>query len=124
MKDQNIAIVGLNHAGETFLNEMVRLKPRGVNVVGVCADSDEPGLQTARKEGIECLSLQELVDLGERVDVIFDMSGNRQVRANLRKTLFSSQNQHTIIAPENVARVMWAMIGGDDLPGEMENAGY
>lgn len=124
MKHQNIAIVGLDQVGETFLKEMVRLKERGVKVVGVCDREDAPGAKVAASEGINRLSMEELVDLGDQVDVIFDLSGDRSVRANLRKTLFSSQNQHTVIAPESVARLMWTMISDQGLPPGGENIGY
>lgn len=122
MKSQNVAIIGSGRTGEVFFDEMSRRK--GINVV--CVYNRE-GLELnslAETAGIKRLSLQEIVDLGDDLDVIFDLSGKRDIRAELRKTLFSSQNQHTVIAPESVAQVMWAMISDEGLPQAEGNPGY
>ena len=125
MQNQNIAIIGLNNVGTEFFKAMVNLKDRGVNVLGVSEKVFTEGTQLAQDLGIKNLSIEELVDLGEDVDVIFDLSSNREIRKDLRKTLFSSKNQHTVIAPESVARLMYKMIGKEPLPsGESANIGY
>lgn len=116
MTTQNIAIIGSGSTGQVFLEKMIELKEKGVNVVGVY---NREGLELnsiAEEKGINRLSIQELVDLGDHLDVIFDLSGKREIRAELRKTLFSSNNQHTVIAPESVAQVMWSMMNEGRLP--------
>lgn len=124
MKNQNVAIVGLNKIGEVFLNEMLSLKAKGVNVLGVYSEESDSGQQTAREAGIRSMSIPEIIDLGEGLDIIFDFSGDRTVRAELRSTLFSSNNQHTVIAPESVAQLMWAMIGAEQLNSGSPHIGY
>lgn len=121
---QNIAIIGSNHSGEIFYNEMTRLKRKGINVVCVYNRAGLDLNSMAETAGIKRLSIEEIVDLGEDLDVIFDLSGNTEIRAELRKTLFSSRNQHTVIAPESVAQVMWAMISDEKLPGSDGKLGY
>jgi len=124
MENQNIAIVGLNEAGQKMLHKMLALKDRGVNVVGVATQHQKSEINTADRAGLDVLTIQQLVDVGEKVDIIFDLSGNRAVRSELRRTLFSSNNQHTVIAPESVARLVCAMIGdGCELPTS-EQPGY
>jgi len=124
MENQNIAIVGLNEAGQKMLHKMLALKDRGVNVVGVATQHQKSDIDTADQAGLDVLTIQQLVDVGEKVDIIFDLSGNRAVRSELRRTLFSSNNQHTVIAPESVARLVCAMIGdGCELPTS-EQPGY
>lgn len=116
MNSQNIAIIGTGTTGRIFLDKMLKLRSKGVNVVGVY---NREGLELnslAEELGIQRLSLQEIVDLGEDLDVIFDLSGKKEVRSELRKTLFSSNNQHTVIAPESVAQVMWSMMDEGHYP--------
>lgn len=125
MQKQNIAIIGLNNVGTEFFKAMVNLKDKGVNVLGVSEKVFTEGTKLAQELGIKNLTIEELVDLGESVDVIFDLSSDRNIRKDLRKTLFSSQNQHTVIAPESVARLMYTMIGKEPLPaGSNTNIGY
>ena len=121
---QNIAIIGSNRSGEVFYNEMTRLKRKGINVICVYNRAGLELNSIAETAGIKRLSIEEIVELGEDLDVIFDLSGDREIRAELRKTLFSSQNHHTVIAPESVAQVMWAMIGDDELPCSAGKPGY
>lgn len=125
MQNQNIAIIGLNNAGTEFFKAMINLKDKGVKVVSVSESIFTEGTKLAQELGIRNLSLDELVNLGEDIDIIFDLSGKREIRKDLRKTLFSSNNQHTVIAPESVARLMYTMIGEKPLPnGDSANLGY
>jgi len=116
MENQNIAIIGLHDLGTQFFKAMINLKEKGVNVLSVSEKSFTEGSQAAQDLGIGNLSIEEVVDMGDQVDIIFDLSGDREIRKELRKTLFSSNNQHTVIAPESVARLMYTMIGNKPLP--------
>ncbi|MDX1811113.1 MAG: homoserine dehydrogenase [Gammaproteobacteria bacterium] len=125
MQNQNVAIIGLNNVGTEFFRAMVGLKEKGVEVVSVSEKAFTEGTQLAQDLGVKNLPLEELVDQGEAIDIIFDLSGDREIRKELRKTLFSSNNQHTVIAPESVAQLMYTMIGDKPLPiGEHSNIGY
>ena len=125
MKKQNIAIIGLNDSGTEFFKAMIELKNKGVNVLGVSENVFTEGSQLAQELGIVNLSIDKIINMGEQIDVIFDLSGDREVRKELRTTLFSSENQHTVIAPESVARLMYTMIGDEALPeSTAESIGY
>jgi len=60
--------------------------------------------------GVRTLSLEEMVALGEAVDIIFDL-GDAALRRRLRQALFASDNHHTVIAPPAVARLVWLLAG-------------
>lgn len=125
MQTQNIAIIGLNNVGTEFFKAMINLKDKGVNVVSVSETVFTEGTQIAQDLEIQNLPLEQLVELGEKIDVIFDLSSDREIRKELRKTLFSSNNQHTVIAPESVARLMYKMIDDGCLPkSENTDIGY
>ena len=116
MQNQNIAIIGLHDLGTEFFRAMIDLKDRGVNVLSVSEISFTEGVQYAQDLGIGNISINEVVEMGDKLDIIFDLSNNRETRKELRKELFSSNNLHTVIAPESVARLMYTMIGDKSLP--------
>jgi len=116
MTKQSIAIIGLQALGTQFLVAMVNLKNKGVDVLGVSETKYTEGTKIAEDNGISNLTIEQVVEMGDEVDIIFDLSGNKDIRKELRKTLFSSDNQHTVIAPESVAHLMYAMIDDKPLP--------
>ena len=125
MKNQNIAIIGLNEAGTELFKAMIELKNKGVNVLSVSESAFTEGSQLAQELGINNTSIDKIIDMGEKIDVIFDLTGDRDIRKELRTTLFSSKNQHTVIAPECVARLMYTMISDQALPeSSSESIGY
>jgi len=116
MDNQNIAIIGLHDLGTEFFKAMINLKNRGVNVLGVSERTFTEGVQYAQDLGIGNVTINQVVGMGNKVDIIFDLSNDREIRKELRKELFSSNNHHTVIAPESVARLMYTMIGENSLP--------
>ena len=125
MDNQNIAIIGLHDLGTEFFKAMINLKDKGVNVLGVSETAFTEGAQYAQDLGIGNVSINKVVEMGDKVDIIFDLSNDREIRKELRKELFSSNNQHTVIAPESVARLMYTMIDEKQLPEHGENkTGY
>jgi len=116
MNRQNIAIIGLNNVGTEFFKAMLGLKEKGVNVLGVSETVFTEGAYLAQEMGIKNVSISQIIDLGENVDIIFDLSNSHAIRKELRRTLFSSRNRHTVIAPESVARLMYKMIKDNNLP--------
>ena len=70
------------------------------------------------------VSIKEIVDMGDQIDIIFDLSGNEETRKQLREQLEASNNNHTVIAPENVARLVWSLITNKPLPDVHEKKGY
>jgi threonine dehydrogenase-like Zn-dependent dehydrogenase len=117
MNKQNVAIVGLGRVGATFLDEMLCLTEKGIKVAYGVERNDTAGKAQAAAAGVKMVTLDELIGLGDGVDVIFDLTGNPDVRRALREKLASSGNRHTVIAPETIARMMWSVISSEkELP--------
>jgi hypothetical protein len=120
----DIAIVGLGEIGGRFLDEMLRLRERGIRIVCAAQNSDTPGKQRAQAAGIPIKTTDEIVALGGAVDVIFDLTGNPEVRKDLRAKMQATGNRHTIIAPETMARMLWAVVSDEQLGEGQGVRGY
>lgn len=120
----DIAIVGLGEIGGRFLDEILRLRDRGIRVVCAAQNSDTPGKQRAQAVGIPLKTVDEIVALGGAVDVIFDLTGNPEVRKDLRAKMQATGNRHTIVAPETMARMLWAVISDEQLGEGHTSRGY
>lgn len=116
MEPQNIAIIGLGRIGSAFLSEMLRKKGGGINLAYAAEIMNTAGKAQAIAAGIEIVSLDAIVALGDKIDVIFDLSGLPSVRSELRQKLTAANNRHTTIASETIARVIWALISDESLP--------
>ncbi len=116
MEQQRIAIIGLGRIGSAFLSQMLQKRGQGIELVCAAEAADTPGRQLAVKSGIAIKSLDDIVALGNRIDVIFDLTGLPDVRRELRDKLVASKNAHTVIASETIVRVIWALISQDALP--------
>lgn len=115
MDKQNIAIVGLGRIGSAFLGAMLA-KKQSINLVCVAEPADTPAKAQAAAAGIDISTLDEIVAMGSRIDIVFDLTGIPSVRKELREKLLASRNDHTVIASETVARLIWALIDGAALP--------
>lgn len=116
MQRQNIAIIGLGRIGSEFLNEMLGKTGRGINLACVSEVNDTPGKERAHQANLKIVTLDEVVAMGSRIDIIFDLTGIQEVRTELRTKLAASNNHHTIIASETIARLIWALIADHELP--------
>jgi len=125
MKKQSIAIVGLGKMGSAFLEELLGQPNEGVEIVAVVEKKNTQGLTLAKARGIKSLSIDELIEVGDDLDILFDLTGVAAVRQEIRDKLRASENRHTIVATENIARMVWMLISsGTELPSPSANAGY
>lgn len=115
MGKQNIALVGLGRIGSAFLREISGKQGR-LNLLFAAEPADTPGKAQAIAAGIPMATLEEIAAAGNKVDIIFDLTGNPDVRKQLREQLAAHKNQHTVIAPESVARLIWSLISTEALP--------
>ncbi|BBJ00213.1 hypothetical protein FGKAn22_19050 [Ferrigenium kumadai] len=115
MGKQNIALVGLGRIGSAFLREISGKQER-LNLLFAAEPSNTPGKAQAIAAGIPMATLEEIAAAGNKVDIIFDLTGNPDVRKQLREQLAAHKNQHTVIAPESVARLIWSLISSEALP--------
>lgn len=125
MGKQSIAIVGLGKVGAAFLEELLDQSNEGVAITAVVECADTAGRALANARGIKNVSIDELVAMGDRLDILFDLTDVPEVRRELREKLQASGNRHTIVATENIARMIWSLISsGSELPSGHTKTGY
>ena len=116
MDKQRIAIIGLGRIGSAFLRQILKKLNHGLDLVCVAEAQDTPGRKLAQESGIRVCTLDDVVALGEGVQVIFELTGLPEVRRELREKLVARQNRETVIASESIVRVIWALISDEALP--------
>ena len=116
MEKQNIAVIGLGRIGSAFLSEMLRKKGSGINLAYAAEQMDTLGKAKAIAAGIKIGSLDDIVAMGDRIDVVFELTGLPSVRKELREKITAANNRHTVIASETIVRVIWALISDEALP--------
>jgi len=115
MNKQNIAIIGLGRIGSAFLDAMQQ-KKQSINLVCVAERTDTPAKAKAAAAGIKIAMLDEIIAMGNVIDIIFDLTGIPDVRKELREKLLASKNNHTVIASETIVRLIWSLISDAELP--------
>ncbi|MDD2916125.1 MAG: hypothetical protein PHP70_12485 [Gallionella sp.] len=116
MEKQNIAIIGLGRIGSSLLREMLLKQGAGINLAYAAEQMDTPGKAQAVAAGIKMGTLDDIVALGDKIDVIFELTGLPNVRKELREKLTAANNRHTVIASESIVRVIWSLISDEALP--------
>ena len=116
MEKQNIAIIGLGRIGSSLLREMLSKQGGGINIACAAEQMDTPGKAQAIAAGIKTATLDDIVAQGDKIDVIFELTGLPNVRKELREKLTAANNRHTVIASESIVRVIWALISEEALP--------
>ncbi|SCC95369.1 conserved hypothetical protein [Thiomonas sp. X19] len=126
MHKERVALVGLGRVGSIFLDVLLKQQDQAVDIVAVAeANPDTPGCRTARSLRIPVLTVAELLQRNGDLDIVFDLTGVAAVRRQLREGLAAAHNDHTVIAPESVARLIWALVvPGVELPDVHAHEGY
>ncbi len=125
MSKQTIAIVGLGRVGSVFLAELLRRPNKDIEVVAVAENGETSGKILAKSQGIAVLDSDALIAMGEKIDILFDLTGVPAVRRDLREKLMAADNRHTIIATETIAKLIWSLIASDvALPSVHGKTGY
>ena len=125
MSKQTIAIVGLGRVGSVFLAELLRRPNKDIEVVAVAENGDTSGKILAKSQGIAVLDTDALIAMGEKIDILFDLTGVPEVRRDLREKLMATDNRHTIIATETIAKLIWSLVASDvALPSVHGKTGY
>lgn len=116
-----VALLGLGEVGETFAEHFLeKIQEDHVKVEIVAAahhNLESPVALGFSQNGVPVFKdALEVVSMGARVDIIFDLTGDPELRKKLRVALQETHNQHTVIAPEVVAHLLWNFFGEGDLP--------
>ena len=106
-----VALVGLGEIGELFaerLLEQIQEKKAPVDIVAVAdRHTDSPVAMGFAQNNIPVFSeALELVDLGEKIDIIFNLTENPAVDVSMSLRLMKNKNRHTVIVPVVVARLL------------------
>jgi len=100
-----VALIGAGRTGCAFLREMLQYDY--VRIVGV-ADVEEQaeGLRLARQKGLfTSIDPMEIIALGERIDVLVELSGDLLLKRQIKDFFERTDNTHTIIMHDLVARL-------------------
>ena len=62
--------------------------------------------------------------MGEEIDIIFDLTGDKNTRAELRKSMQETNNRHTVIAPEMIAKLLWMFVDSSVGFKDLKQGGY
>lgn len=125
-----VALLGLGSVGQDFAEhflEIIQEQGKPVEIVAVAhRHLDSPVMIGFQQSGVPVFeNAVDVVKLGEKVDIIFDLTGDDKTRQALRQALMESGNRHTVIAPEVVARLMYMFFGEDAvLIGGKGGGGY
>ncbi len=119
-----IAVVGLGRVGGRFLEMLLDSGLPGMTLCAVSEKGETEGRRLAEEKGIPLESVADIVARGDQVDVIFDLSGQPQVRQELREGMQNTGNRHTVVAPEVMAHLTWAMLTREAPPDVHGSTGY
>lgn len=122
-----VAVIGMGEAGEIFtmhLLEKIQIDHRPVDIVAaVHNDLNSPIMLGFQQNDVPCFTdISSLADMGDEVDIIFNMTGDVMVAQKLRLELLERKNRHTIIASDLVARLLWAFFDEDTELPEVEES--
>jgi len=124
-----VAILGLGKAGQAFAEHLLeRIQEGGmpIEIVGVAhRHLDSPvviGFQQSKVPVFE--DALEITSLGDKVDIIFDLTGDATIRQALRQRLQKERNYHTVIAPGVIAKLMWCFFNEDNTVMAGASGGY
>lgn len=110
MGSVNIAIIGLGKVGTFFLNQLIERSNLGLNIVCAVELWETEGKKRAQENGIAIVSLDDVIEFGEDVDFIFNLTGDSSVQEQLRARLDESGNQHTELVSDHVLKVIWSIM--------------
>lgn len=116
MASANIAIIGLGKVGTFFLNQLIKRSNLGLNIVCAVELWETEGKKTAQENGIAIVGLDDVIEFGEDVDFIFNLTGDASVQDQLRDQLAAKGNQHTELVSDHVLKVIWAMMTDEPIP--------
>lgn len=123
-----VALLGLGEVGEKFAEhflEKIQEEQVNVEIVAVAhRDLESPvALGFSQSKVPVFQNAMDVVGMGAKIDIIFDLTGDPDLRRKLRMALQESHNQHTVIAPEVVAHLLWNFFGEGELP-HSDKTGY
>lgn len=124
-----IALLGLGHVGQDFAEHFLEIIQEGGKPVEIVAVAhrhlDSPVALGFSQSGVPVFeNALDVVGMGENVDVIFDLTGDADLRQKLRQGMMDSNNRHTVIAPEIFAQLLYMFFDDDYVLERSASGGY
>jgi len=124
-----IALLGLGEVGQEFAEhflEIIQEEGKAVEIIAVAHhDKDSAVALGFQQSGVKFFeNAVDVVQLGEEIDIIFDLTGSDETRQKLRKGMMETNNRHTVIAPEMMARLLWMFFGEEGRAAGEKGGGY
>jgi len=124
-----VALLGLGEVGQDFAENFLEIIQEGgkpIEIVAVAHDDlDSPVALGFQQSGVDVYkNAVDVLEIGEAVDIIFDLTGDSDTRQALRKGMQTSNNKHTVIAPEVMAKLLWMFFDNDAQVNKGKGGGY
>ena len=124
-----VALQGLGSVGQDFAENFLEIIQEGgkdVEIVAVAHHDKESAVALGfQQSGVKFFeNASDVVKMGEEVDIIFDLTGSSVTRTELRQGMMDSNNRHTVIAREMMARLLWMFFGGNGNLSDGKAGGY
>jgi len=124
-----VALLGLGEVGQEFAEHFLEIIQEGgkpVEIVAVAHDDlNSPIVLGFQQSGVQVYkNAVDIIEMGDAVDMIFDLTGNKDTRKALRQGMQTSNNKHTVIAPETMARLLWMFFDSDVKVSKGKAGGY
>ena len=115
-----IALLGLGEVGQSFAEaflEMIQEEGKPIEIAAIAHRHLDSAVALGfQQSGVPAFeNLTGIIEMGDKIDIIFDLTGDADTRSALRKGLQDSNNRHTVIAPEMIAKLLWMFF--DDSAG-------
>jgi homoserine dehydrogenase len=112
MKKIRVALLGLGKVGESFAEhflEQIQERAAPIEIVAVADHHTDSAVALGfSQNGVPVFKdAMEVAKLGDKVDIMFDLTGNSRTRQELRLKLLETRNTHTIIATEGIVDLLW-----------------
>jgi predicted dinucleotide-utilizing enzyme len=120
----NIAIIGLGRVGSILLQQLNLNRKKGINILAVSELENTPGRIYANQQNIRIMSMEDIAKQKEKIDIIFELTGNQDVRKQLRNLMSQSNNNHTTIATEIMGTLICSLFSDKMLPDVHKHKGY
>jgi len=125
----NVALLGLGRIGQQFTASLTKHIDEGSKPIKIVAvaerDPDSAAAKQIASTGVPIYTdALEIVALGDKVDIIFDLTGVPSVRQAMRDKLQDMENFHTVIVPEVFARLMWSFLEDGEMLNAPVRSGY
>ncbi len=105
-----VGIIGAGRSGTPIIKEL--LKHNYVKIVSIVdLNPEAEGMKIGKARGIHtATNAQDLINLGEKVDLVFNLAGDPNLRRQLADAYQKSSNKHTIIVHETIARLIVTLV--------------